>query len=276
MRTSDEAGRISEVAWDHHAAAGDHGSSRPRQHLDQDAFRAYAEGLTDQLPTPYCDQFPEAVMMEGSTSMNVLCLASGGGHQSAEFGLLGANVAVLDISKGQLHLDEKMSRQYGYPLEVVHGDMRDLSAFADSSFDRVVQGVGICFVPDVLEVYREVARVLRSGGLYSVQQENPFTYPADFDGPENGWDGVGYRIVQPYRGGAILRTENGCDSMLEGKFSGEFRHTFSDMFNGLVEAGLCIQQVGGDVHGDINATPGSDEHMQAVVPQYFCIIARKT
>lgn len=33
---------------------------------------------------------------------NVLCLASGGGQQSVEFALLGANVTVVDFSKEQL------------------------------------------------------------------------------------------------------------------------------------------------------------------------------
>jgi SAM-dependent methyltransferase len=275
MRHRDDAARVNELDWDRHAAARDHNSSRPKLDLDRDALRAYAQGGMPDLPEPYCDQFPEAVMMTGAAGLDVLCLASGGGHQSAEFGLIGAKVTVLDLSKGQLQLDEEMARHYGYPIRTVHGDMRDLSAFEPDSFDRVVQGVGICFVPDVREVYREVARVLRRGGLYSVQQANPFTYPADFDGPESGWDGVGYRIVEPYRGGPILRTGEGCDSMREGEFSGEFRHTFADMLNGLVEAGLGIQRVGGDIRGDIDAEAGSERHMQAIVPQYFCIIAKR-
>ena len=40
----------------------------------------------------------------------VLCLAGGGGQQSAAFALLGANVTVFDISNEQLERDER-SRQ---------------------------------------------------------------------------------------------------------------------------------------------------------------------
>ena len=37
----------------------------------------------------------------------VLCLASGGGNQSAMFSLLGADVTVVDITQGQLNGDKK-------------------------------------------------------------------------------------------------------------------------------------------------------------------------
>jgi SAM-dependent methyltransferase len=215
-------------------------------------------------------------MMESATGKDVLCLASGGGHQSAEFGLLGANVTVLDISAGQLGLDARMAEHYGYALKIVQADMRDLSAFAPASFDRVVQGVGLCFVPDVREVYREVTRVLRPGGLYSAVHENPFTYPADFAGPDNGWDGKGYRITEPYLGGPIRKASDGRDTMGDGEFTGEFRHLLSDVFNGLIESGLSLFRVGGDSAGDRLAEPGSRAHMQAVVPQYFCTIAQRS
>ena len=69
-------------------------------------------------------------------------------------------------------------------LSLVHGDMQDLSKFADGSFDCVCQPISICFVPDVRVVYREVARVLKPGGLYQVAFCNPATYPRLLRRPE--------------------------------------------------------------------------------------------
>jgi len=276
MRLVDEAARINERIWDQHAARGDHNSSRPKQIAEPEALRDYAEGRRKNLPAQYRDEFPENVMMRESTGKDVLCLASGGGHQSAEFGLLGANVTVLDISIRQLSLDGKAAKHYDYDVTTVHGDMRDLSAFEAESYDLVVQGVGICFVPNIIEVYREVARVLRPGSLYSVVHTNPFTYPVEFDGPRNGWDGTGYRIAEEYCRGPIRRTQDGCEGMKDGEITGEFRHSFSDIFNGLVDCGFELVRVGADRPGaDIQATPGTPAHMSAVVPQYFTTIARK-
>src|SRR3989442_9947184 len=60
---------------------------------------------------------------------DVLCLACGGGQQSAAFALLGANVTVFDLSEAQLQRDAEAATHYGINIKVVQGDMRDLSCF---------------------------------------------------------------------------------------------------------------------------------------------------
>ena len=59
---------------------------------------------------------------------HVLCLASGGGQQSAAFALLGAHVTVFDLSDDQLARDRQAADHYGFSIQTVQGDMRDLSA----------------------------------------------------------------------------------------------------------------------------------------------------
>jgi ubiquinone/menaquinone biosynthesis C-methylase UbiE len=208
----------------------------------------------------------------------VLCLASGGGQQSAHFGLLGAKVTVLDLCEGQLNGDRQAARHYGYEVTTVQGDMRDLSIFDDESFDLVIQGTSIVFVPDVRPVYREVYRVLRPGGLYEVAHENPATFPASFDGTANGWDGVGYRIAEPYIGGPVRRRADGSENMLEGEPTGEFRHLLDDIFNGLIEQGFAIKGVheeACDPAALAQAEPGSEAHRNQIIPGGFDILAQK-
>jgi ubiquinone/menaquinone biosynthesis C-methylase UbiE len=275
MKYIDQLSRAQEQKWDTHAATGNHNSSRPRLDLDAAAFRSYASGSATELPLPFHNRYPDCLTMRDARGKNVLCLASGGGHQSAAYGLLGANVTVLDISQGQLALDQAAAKLYGYEVTTVHGDMRDLSAFGAGAFDLVVQGVGLCFVPDVREVYREVFRVLRPKGLYSLVHCNPATMPVSFDGPENGWDGTGYRISCRYVGGPVLRNHHGIEGMENGKPTGEYRHLLTDIFNGLIEQGFTIRGVWESLNGDIQSTPGSSAHMAALVPEYFSILALK-
>src|SRR5215475_329264 len=78
----------------------------------------------------------------------VLCLAGGGGRQSAAFGLLGAEVTVVDLSPEQLERDRQMAQHYNLAITLLEGDMRDLSALAQSSFDIVYQPYSLNFVPD--------------------------------------------------------------------------------------------------------------------------------
>jgi SAM-dependent methyltransferase len=83
----------------------------------------------------------------------VLCLAGGGGQQSAAFARLGARVTVVDLDDGQLARDRDAET-------VVRADMRDLSPLAGSAFDVVYQPYSINFVPDLRAVVDGVGAVL--------------------------------------------------------------------------------------------------------------------
>ena len=91
--------------------------------------------LTSVKPTPR-EWFPEDM-----TGLEVLCLASGGGQQGPVLAAAGANVTVLDASEKQLAGDRLVAEREGLSIKIVPGDMADLSAFADASFDLVFNPV---------------------------------------------------------------------------------------------------------------------------------------
>jgi SAM-dependent methyltransferase len=124
----------------------------------------------------------------------VLCLASGGGQDSVAFGLLGADVTVLDLSDVQLERDHQAAVHHGLQIKTVQGDMRDLSAFLDDHFDIVWQVYSINFVPSVEPVIREVRRVLKPEGVFFLQFANPFAIGID----EEKWDGKAYPLNSLY------------------------------------------------------------------------------
>jgi SAM-dependent methyltransferase len=217
---------------------------------------------------------PEGLMGEVS-GKNVLCLASGGGQQSVAFGLLGANVTVLDLSETQLKRDEEAAAHYCLQIRTAQGDMRDLSRFGDSSFDVVWQAFSINFVPDVGPVIQEVARVLRVDGLYRTHFHNPFVCGID----ERDWTGDAYPLKLPYVQGAQLEFEDPCwdiyhedgtSTRVEGPK--EFRHTLSTMVNTLTGLGFVILGLWEEM-GDPDAEPGSWDHFKYVAPPWLRIWA---
>jgi 2-polyprenyl-3-methyl-5-hydroxy-6-metoxy-1,4-benzoquinol methylase len=96
--------------------------------------------LTNGKPVPRA-WFPE---MEGA---EVLCLASAAGSRAPVFAAAGARVTVFDNSPAQLAQDRLVAERESLELRTVQGDMRDLSAFADGSFDLVFHPVSNLFVP---------------------------------------------------------------------------------------------------------------------------------
>jgi len=242
--------------------------SMPALDIDAAKLRRFvAEGARGScLPCSLPSAVNPPSLLRDVEGKHVLCLASGGGQQSAFFGILGAHVTVLDIAEAQLQQDRVAADHYGYTVRTERGDMRDLSRFSDESFDHVDMGLAIYAVPDVIPVYSEVARVLRAGGTYRVEHMNPATMPIS---PES-WDGEGYRICAPYRRG---RTHP------DNPESYNYRHFLSDMFNGLTDVGLRVTEVWESplhtefgVHGD----PGTYEHLESFVQCNFSIVAQKT
>ena len=216
-------------------------------------------------------------MLRDTDGMDVLCLAGGGGQQSAAFALLGANVTVLDLSDAQLERDREAAAHYGVSMSTVQGDMRDLSPLRDEAFDVVYQPHSINFVPVVGPVFAEVARVLRKGGLYHLQWHNPFGQPLD----ETDWDGRGYALRVPYTDGELEIDDPHWD--IDAADGGivrvvgprEFRHRLGTVVNGLISLGFAILGLweSTDGNADADAEPGTWEHFQAVAPPYLTLWA---
>ena len=236
------------------------GYTRPWLDLDLSQLQAFAEGNIPLLPEPFTCLFPASVFA-AVWGKAVLCLASGGGQQSAAFGLLGAQVTVADLTAGQLEGDQKAAVYYGYSLNALQADMRDLSAIEVDTFDLVYQANSLAYVPDINPVFAEVARVLKPNGLYRVVFGNPATVAVQ-------WDGKHYFIEAPFQKKQFRREDGGL----------EFRHTTADIFNSLLQQGFSISQVFEEPYSqDLEGgSPGSWNHERAFVAGGFGILAQRT
>ncbi len=111
----------------------------------------------------------------------VLCLAGAGGLQGPLLACAGAEVTVLDLSERMLARDREIAAREGLNIRIEHGNMCDLSRFADRSFDLVLNPPSLFYVPDVMPVFREVYRVLKKGGSFIMIATNPIAYVCDYD-----------------------------------------------------------------------------------------------
>ncbi len=202
----------------------------------------------------------------------VLCLASGGGQDSVAFGLLGAEVTVLDLSDIQLERDRQAAAHHDLQIFTHQGDMRDLSIFKDESFDIVWQVYSINFVPTVEPVFREVSRVLKPGGIYFVQFANPFVHAVD----DSAWDGNAYPLSRTYLEGEDIssyfpewdvRQPDGTKLNLPGPH--EFRHTLGAVVNTLLNNRFSLLGLWEWQLHDENPEPGGWAHFTQIAPPWF-------
>ncbi|MEX2559304.1 MAG: class I SAM-dependent methyltransferase [Pirellulales bacterium] len=198
----------------------------------------------------------------------LLCLAGGGGRQSALYAAAGAIVTVVDISPEMLALDRQVAAERGLDIRVVEASMDDLSALETAGFDVVMQPVSTCYVPDVLAVYREVARVTRGGGVYISQHKQPASLQASVEpGPR------GYELREPYYRSGPLPPVVGSPHREDGTL--EFLHRWEELIGGLCRSGFVVEDLLEPVHADGQAATSSFGHRSGYLAPYVRIKARR-
>jgi SAM-dependent methyltransferase len=255
----DELAQHNRQRWNDLAAAGVQ-YARPWLDLDESSARKRVDplGLLGKLH-----------------GRRVLCLAGGGGQQSAAFGLLGADVTVLDLSDQMLALDRGTANHYGLNVATIQGDARDLTVLEADSFDLVWQAHSIAFIPDLDPLFNGIVRVLRLGGIYHLSAWNPLAYGAD-----ERWTGEGYLLREGYSEGAETTGGDGCWDITDAdgktkRVAGprEFRHTLTAMMNGLIRRGFIFLDVHEEPVGRQDAKPGSWDHFCSIAPPWLVIWA---
>jgi SAM-dependent methyltransferase len=199
----------------------------------------------------------------------VLCLAAGGGLQSVLCAAAGAEVTVVDLSPAMLAQDRRMAAARGLSIRIVEGSMDDLSMLGQACFDIVMQPVSTCYVPDILSVYREVARVTVPGGLYVSQHKQPTSLQASaLPGPH------GYTITDAYyRNGPLPPVIGNYEHREPGAV--EFLHRWEEVIGGLCRSGFVIEDLREPPYADPLAPPGTFVHRSRFIPPYVAIKARR-
>ncbi len=225
------------VAYNRHAWNKQSNSdSRWCQPVDSKTINAARTGEWGVILTPNKnvpkDWFDE---LDGK---DVLCLASGGGQQAPVLAAAGARVVSYDNSDEQLAKDRLVADRDGLDLKTVQGDMADLSAFQDESFDLIFHPVSNVFAEDIRPVWKECHRVLRKDGRLLSGFFNPAYFLFDHEEAES----TGILKVQyplPYSDLKSLSKEK-LDRIEREEWPYEFGHTLEDQIGGQLEAGLTL------------------------------------
>jgi SAM-dependent methyltransferase len=234
--------RYNREAWDRQVESGNEWTVPVGPEIIEAARRdEWSVVLTETRSVPRA-WFPEMA------DADILCLASGGGQQAPIFAAAGANVTVLDNSPRQLAQDRFVAERESLDLKTVEGDMRDLSAFADESFDLVFHPVSNLFVSEVGSVWTEAFRVLREGGSLLAGFLNPVVYVFDRELLDRTGE-VRVEYALPYSD-ATSRSEDEMRHQLERGEPLEFSHTLEEQIGGQTKAGFLISGFYEDRHRD--------------------------
>ena len=200
---------------------------------------------------------------------SVLCLGAGGGKHGPLCAAAGAKVTVVDISSDMLALDQKLAAERGLQLRTIEASMDDLAMLGDSIFDLVLQPVSTCYVPKIVAVYEEVARVTKPGGLYISQHKQPAALQA-----EAAPTLAGYLVNEPYERDTPLPPAPES-SLHREPGTIEFLHTLESIMGGLCRSGFVIEDLIEPRNGDPAAAPGTFAHRSLYFPPFVTMKARR-
>ena len=220
------------AAWDRQALS-DGPWSQP---VSSDIIAAARQGQWQIHLTP--SPLP-AAWLGDVRDKKILCLAAAGGQQAPVLAAAGAEVTVFDLSPEQLAKDAMVARRDGLALHIVQGDMRDLSRFADASFDLILHPISNQYVPDIQPVWKECFRVLRPGGALLASFFNPAVFIADRDPSYAAQGMIKPRFQVPYSdledlGSAELAAKR------EGREAMIFGHSLASQIGDQLAAGFVL------------------------------------
>ncbi len=133
----------------------------------QDYFSCTAESYVSSFSHKSGDDLQRLIELgEWDRQQQALDIATGGGHTALAVAPHVAHVTVTDLTPRMLEkAREYLVAQGVTNAEFVVADAEHLP-FADASFDRVTCRIAAHHFPNVSKSVQEVARVLKSGGIY--------------------------------------------------------------------------------------------------------------
>lgn len=180
----------------------------------------------------------------GDVAGKKICVL-GSGDNLAVFALAGsgATVTSVDISQKQLDIAAERASKLGLRVHFVRADVTDLSTLRDETFDVVYTGGHVAvWVSDLKAYYAEACRILRSGGMFMVNEYHPFRRLWK-DIPKALELGVGYFDRGPH---SYDRSEEVPEAEAGSLPSYEFHWTVEDYVSAMLAGGcelLALKEI---------------------------------
>ena len=205
---------------------------------------------------------------ESVRGLNVLCLASGGGWQSILYAVAGANVTVVDISDSMLELDQREAGRRGLNVKTLRASMDDLRILDSETFDIVHQPVSSCYIPDLVPMFSEIARVLKDDGTYISQHKQPTSLQISHKNDRHQFV-IG---VEYYHRGPLPAQ---IDRSYRESGATEYLHRMEDLIGGLVRSNMILEDFREPVRADQKVDVNHYGYRGRFVPPYLRMKARR-
>ncbi len=168
-------------------------------------------------------------------------------HLQCHFGLdtlslarMGARVTGVDFSEPAIALARSLAQELGIEARFIQSNVYELTRALHEQFDVVFTTYGVlCWLPDVPEWARVVARFLRPGGTFVIVDQHPFA--ACFEEVQGRLE-LTYPLFQREPFELVTSTTYAGDEALPAaRTNYQWSWTVGEMVSSLIDAGLRVE-----------------------------------
>lgn len=216
-----------------------------RAHWDELApvhARAYREVDLLKRGEPVLDEIElrDVGDVEGKSLLHLQCHI---GTDTLAWARRGAVVTGVDFSSESIAVARQLQGELGLEATFICANIYDLPAVLDQQFDVVYTSRGVlCWLRDLEEWGRIIARFLKPGGIFYIMEAHPFCYTFERD------DDGELRLTYPYFHSPEPTVWDDLDGdYADGTYipqhpSYEWQWSLDDIFGALLKAGLQIER----------------------------------
>ncbi len=158
----------------------------------------------------------------------ILEIGCGGGQCTVYFAKKGAKVTGVDLSEEQLKFAKKLADKHKVDIKFIQGSFQNLSKFKSNSKDIVFSAYALQYSPDLLEVFKQVKRILKKNGLFVFSFDHPI------------WKMINYKTLKVEK--SYFKIGRYEEKFSSGTFVG-YSHTIEDTYDKLVKANLFVERI---------------------------------
>lgn len=151
----------------------------------------------------------------------------------------GAKATGVDFSPQAIRIARELSHGIDVPVKFIESDIYRMDSVLDQEFDIVYTSYGVlCWLPDLREWARLIAKRIRPGGFFYIVEGHPFGSIINDRDIDSFYIEYRYFNDEPYRFDDDHPIDEGQE--LQNKERFEWSHTISEVVNVLLEQGLRL------------------------------------
>jgi len=160
------------------------------------------------------------------------------GQDTLSWSRLGAKCVGIDLSDTAIKLAEELNRELQLKAKFVTCNVLDTSKFVIDQFDIVYTSYGVIgWLPDLKPWAKMIVDRLKPGGVFYIVEFHPMVWMFDY------LEQLPVMKYAYHRKEVIHETYDGTYANIDAKIKSEdfsWNHSFSDIINALIKAGLDI------------------------------------